>query len=87
MDKKFSGQLRLRMPTSLHRNLALRAANEGVSLNTLLLYLISKNYGEDIAGTSETARADKSIMLVGEFDSIYNSKSPTIFIDPLSPQQ
>ena len=38
----FSGQLRLRMPKSLHANLADSARNEGVSLNTYIITLLSK---------------------------------------------
>ncbi len=38
----YSGQLRLRMPKSLHANLADSARNEGVSLNTYIVTLLSK---------------------------------------------
>lgn len=34
--KNFSGKLMVRMATSLHRNLALEAAKQGVSLNALI---------------------------------------------------
>jgi predicted HicB family RNase H-like nuclease len=34
--KSFSGKLMVRMATSLHRNLALEAAKQGVSLNALI---------------------------------------------------
>ena len=40
-----SGQLRLRMPKSLHASLAQRARREGVSLNQLLVSLLSEAYG------------------------------------------
>jgi len=43
--ENFSGQIRLRMPRSLHRKLAIEARSEGVSLNTLLLSLLSEKYG------------------------------------------
>ena len=36
-----SGQVRLRMPKSLHRSLAERAEREGVSLNTLMVSVLS----------------------------------------------
>jgi predicted RNase H-like HicB family nuclease len=36
----FSGQLRLRMPKSLHAELSQAAENEGVSLNTYLISLL-----------------------------------------------
>lgn len=37
----YSGQLRLRMPKSLHQAMAARADQEGVSLNTLALTYLS----------------------------------------------
>src|SRR4030043_21300 len=36
----FSGQLRLRMPKSLHAELSQEAAREGISLNTYLVALL-----------------------------------------------
>ncbi len=35
-EDKFSGKFNVRVPKFLHRNLAYRAKNEGVSLNTLI---------------------------------------------------
>jgi len=45
-DRDFSGQLRLRIPKSLHAKLALMAEKEGVSLNMLLVHLLSGNQRE-----------------------------------------
>lgn len=41
----YSGQLRLRLPKTLHERLSHMATAEGVSLNTMLLTLISDGYG------------------------------------------
>ncbi len=41
--QQYSGQVRLRMPKSLHNELASIAENEGVSLNTHMVRLLSKN--------------------------------------------
>ena len=41
----FSGQLRLRMPTTLHARLSEMAKMEGCSLNTLLVSLVSEGVG------------------------------------------
>lgn len=41
--QEYSGQVRLRMPKSLHHELALTAEREGVSLNTHMISLLSKN--------------------------------------------
>lgn len=40
----FSGQLRLRMPKSLHASLSLEAESEGVSLNTFIVSLLSERH-------------------------------------------
>ena len=41
--QEYSGQVRLRMPKSLHNELALSAEDEGISLNTHMVSLLSKN--------------------------------------------
>ena len=38
----YSGQFKLRIPKSLHMRLAQRSASEGISMNQLCLYLLSK---------------------------------------------
>ncbi len=43
----YSGQLRLRLPRSLHAGLASAARREGVSLNTLLVSYLSERAGDD----------------------------------------
>jgi predicted RNase H-like HicB family nuclease len=48
----YSGQLRLRLPRSLHRQLATQADAEGVSLNTLLV-----DYLEKAASRTDTLTA------------------------------
>ncbi|WP_270813541.1 type II toxin-antitoxin system HicB family antitoxin [Hungatella effluvii] len=42
MDK-YSGQFKLRLPKSLHRQLAELSKREGVSMNQYCVYLLSKN--------------------------------------------
>jgi predicted RNase H-like HicB family nuclease len=41
---KFSGQTRIRLPKSLHANLAMQADREGVSLNAYMVHLLSENH-------------------------------------------
>jgi predicted RNase H-like HicB family nuclease len=43
---RFSGQFRLRVPRSLHAWLAARAEVEGVSLNTLIVQILSEARGQ-----------------------------------------
>ena len=42
-DGDFSGQFKLRIPKSLHKQLAQQARDEGVSMNQLCMYLLSSN--------------------------------------------
>ncbi|MGO9370701.1 MAG: type II toxin-antitoxin system HicB family antitoxin [Syntrophobacteraceae bacterium] len=42
---EYSGQTRLRMPKSLHRDLALEAAREGISLNSFIVVRLSGQIG------------------------------------------
>ena len=40
--EEYSGQFKLRLPKSLHRELMERARDEGISMNQYCLYLLSK---------------------------------------------
>lgn len=82
MSKKFSGQLRLRMPSSLHRELSEKAEQEGVSLNSYLVYLLSKNFGAEMAAPAENPLSNEGIVMVGEEDTLYKSQSPVMVIEP-----
>lgn len=42
-DDSYSGQFKLRMPKSLHRQLAENSKHEGISMNQYCLYLLAKN--------------------------------------------
>lgn len=42
VDDGYSGKLNVRMPKSLHRHLVMEAKREGVSLNQLILYKLSR---------------------------------------------
>ena len=41
--EQYSGQFKLRIPKSLHRQIAQQAKNEGISMNQYCVYLLSKN--------------------------------------------
>ena len=49
---EYSGQFKLRIPKSLHRDLALHARREGISMNQYCLYLLAKNDAEQNRVTS-----------------------------------
>jgi len=52
--QEYSGELRLRMPPSLHRRLAITARKEGISLNSYLNSILSGSVGfGDKAKTKE----------------------------------
>ncbi len=42
--REYSGQTRLRLPKSLHENLAREAEAEGTSLNSYIVFLLTQNY-------------------------------------------
>ncbi len=44
----FSGQLRVRMPKSLHKALSEKVKDENVSLNQLIIYHLAKGVGHKI---------------------------------------
>ncbi len=48
-EREYSGQFKLRLPKSLHKELAERSREEGVSMNRYCLYLLSKNSKVPIA--------------------------------------
>ncbi|MDA8210451.1 MAG: toxin-antitoxin system HicB family antitoxin, partial [Clostridia bacterium] len=43
----FSGQLRVRMPKSLHKALADKAKEEDISLNQLIIYHLARGVGHN----------------------------------------
>lgn len=45
ISNSFSGRLLVRMPKTLHKELAAEAEEEGVSLNSLVVALLAQNYG------------------------------------------
>jgi antitoxin HicB len=45
--KAYSGKVNLRMPRSLHRDLARRAEEEGVSLNQFMVVALARAVGEN----------------------------------------
>lgn len=42
-ENSYSGQFKLRIPKSLHRDLSLHAKEEGVSMNQYCVYLLTRN--------------------------------------------
>lgn len=42
-EDEYSGQFKLRIPKSLHRQLAMQSKKEGISMNQYCLYLLSQN--------------------------------------------
>lgn len=56
VEEDFSGRVTLRVPRSLHRSLAMKADDEGVSLNQLMVAVLSMFRG--FSGALETDRDD-----------------------------
>jgi hypothetical protein len=51
-----SGKLQLRLPRSVHRDVIARAAEEGVSVNQLLVSYVSRGLGQDEGASRTTAQ-------------------------------
>lgn len=51
--EKYSGQFKLRIPKTLHMELAEKSKEEGISMNQYCLYLLSKNNGESLNKTTK----------------------------------
>jgi len=63
-DSEYSGKFTLRLPKTLHKDLALQAQDEGISLNQYILFLISKGlYNRENSATKEE---QKTIYQVAE---------------------
>jgi predicted HicB family RNase H-like nuclease len=52
-ERTYSGKVNLRMPRSLHRDLARRAEEEGVSLNQFMVVVLARAVGEELPDPSE----------------------------------
>ncbi|HHY71176.1 MAG TPA: toxin-antitoxin system HicB family antitoxin [Thermoanaerobacterales bacterium] len=52
-NSQYSGKFTLRVPKSLHKELSLKAEDEGLSLNQYIVYLITKNHHETSASSSD----------------------------------
>ena len=63
LGERFSGKLNLRIPESLHADLSRRATIEGVSLNQLMVYLLSRPEPvlATVATTQSKGRARKAV--------------------------
>ncbi|MBI3971449.1 MAG: toxin-antitoxin system HicB family antitoxin [Chloroflexi bacterium] len=55
-ESDFSGRLMVRLPKSVHRELAERAEEEGISINQLVLSYVSRGLGVDQASTRSRER-------------------------------
>ncbi len=49
--EQYSGQFKLRLPKSLHKELSEKSRQEGISMNQYCLYLLSKNISYSAKGS------------------------------------
>jgi len=56
VTKEFSGQIRIRLPKSLHQRLAIQAEEEGTSINTLMIQYISEGLAPNDASHARKIR-------------------------------
>lgn len=46
-EEAYSGNFRIRMPKTLHKEIADKAAKEGISMNQYCIYLLSKEFAKE----------------------------------------
>jgi antitoxin HicB len=69
----YSGQIRLRMPKSLHADLSYRAKDEGVSLNTYIVTLLSERHmGRNLVKEVAALKRKLEIMYSQIMSNTYN---------------
>lgn len=69
----FSGQVRLRLPKSLHASLSNQAKKEGVSLNTHMVHLLSERHSFDLIGNK--IESLKGLLVEKPSTSIHKTKA------------
>ncbi len=67
--KEFSGQFRLRLPRSLHADLAMEAVEQGVSLNGYVVYLLSTRLSQEKASSLFRDRLAETVQEVHQMVS------------------
>lgn len=82
-DDDYSGKILLRMPKALHRVISQEAANQGVSINQYLLYLVSSKLEKDsilneVKKLRSLSTAESRMVYAGEFwqQHYYKSRKP-----------
>ena len=71
VEPEYNGRITVRLPKTLHRKIAEAAKNDGMSLNSYLLYLVSENHASSFANKAlqicqkdMSARADQYFSLI-----------------------
>lgn len=58
-ESSFSGQFKIRIPKSLHKQLAEQSKREGISMNQYCLYLLSQNNAANAFRHTKSRHADR----------------------------
>jgi len=78
----FSGNIKLRLPKSLHFTLAIQAEKEGISLNQLCLMYLSSSLSEHYLGAEQfNRRLEKMEVLSGSDDEILFKELQKLYDD------
>ena len=85
-EKEYSGKFVLRIPRSLHRNLDKTAESEGVSLNTLIVSIISQSLGSRSVEIAPADADSGSDTWVNEWETLW-SKPPREPDEPRLPSR
>jgi len=71
--QKYSGKILLRVPKQLHRDIAIKAKLDGVSVNQELNYLLSKAIGSEANHMREKAKFDLSSTYTDFVKAVYQN--------------
>jgi len=79
LDKEYSGKFTLRMPRSMHKQLAKVAKKEGVSLNQYVLALLSLNFGKVSAPPIiSSQKPNLSYRVINIYESGFNEQTEQV---------
>lgn len=80
-DSDYSGKFTLRLPKTLHKELVLRAEDEGVSLNQYILYLISKGLNKETSAAKEMNNQSYAVFMIEAENAAESWKSASVPIE------
>lgn len=84
LHEEFSGQVRLRLPKELHRDLVIAAEKQGVSLNTLFVSYLAQGLGRASEERELHATIKSMMAMLGQQTLVRGTSAPSITSDATS---